>query len=259
MLPAEDPYSLALLYHVNSEPWLNLEAYDDPLNEMRFKRLPVSGRAQPLLEPHSDSLLQRLIRRRRSCRDFVQKEMPLASLSDILANSYGISEILVNPDGLKSYARPVPSGGALYPLEIYIAAQSIEGCGDGVYHYNIPTHCLEPMRHGPSVEELCNHLLNQYFVKAANTVLMFSAVFERTLRKYGPRGYRYVLLEAGHAAQNVCLLATELGLATLCIGGFQDHRLNAHLGLDGTNEAIIYLVAIGYGAEKAQNGEIPRR
>jgi hypothetical protein len=45
MLPAEDPYSLALLYHVNSEPWLNLEAYDDPLNEMRFKRLPVSGQA----------------------------------------------------------------------------------------------------------------------------------------------------------------------------------------------------------------------
>lgn len=259
MLPAEDAYSLPLLYHMNSEPWLNIEAYNDPLNEMQFKRLHESGRAQALPKPHSDSLLRGLIRERRSCRDFAARLMPLAQLGDILANAYGVSGIIENPDGMTSYARPVPSGGALYPLEIYAATQSIEGLADGIYHYVTPAHSLEPLKLGSSVNDLGEHLLNQYFLRSANAVVMFAAVFQRALRKYGPRGYRYILLEAGHAAQNVCLLAAELGLASLCIGGFQDHRLNQHLALDGRTEAVIYLVGVGHAAEKAESGGIPRR
>ena len=76
-----------------------------------------------------------------------------------------------------------------------------------------------------------------------------SAVFARTLKKYGPRGYRYILLEAGHCAQNLCLLAAERGLATLCLGGFQDTKLNRLLGLDGTTEAVVYCQGVGYAAE----------
>jgi SagB-type dehydrogenase family enzyme len=259
MLPSDDAYSLPFLYHLNSEPWLNIEAYNDPLNEMQFKRLHESGRAQALPEPRSDSLLRSLIRERRSCRDFAASPMPLAQLSDILANAYGISGIIENPDGLKSYARPVPSGGALYPLEIYTATQSIEGLADGVYHYITPAHCLERVKLGPSVNELGERLLNQYFLSNANVVVMFAAIFVRTLRKYGLRGYRYILLEAGHAAQNVCLLAAELGLSSLCIGGFQDHRLNEHLGLDGRTEGVIYLVGVGHATEKPEAGGLPRR
>ena len=61
-----------------------------------------------------------------------------------------------------------------------------------------------------------------------------AAVFGRNQKKYGPRGYRYTLLEAGHSAQNVCLRAIELGLGTLCMGGFEDSRLNRVLGLEPT-------------------------
>jgi SagB-type dehydrogenase family enzyme len=78
--------------------------------------------------------------------------------------------------------------------------------------------------------------------------VILAAVFQRTLKKYGPRGYRYVLFEAGHAAQNVCLLATELDLGSICTGGFYDGRLNRYLGLDGTSEAVLYLVGLGRDA-----------
>ena len=248
MLPFDDASSLPLLYHLNSEPWMNLEAYADPLNEMQFKRMYGVGPSKPLPNPDFDSPLRRLIRERRSCRSFVEKTMPLSQLGDILANAYGITGLIENPDGLKSYARPVPSAGALYPLEVYLAAQMIEGISDGIYHYNAPEHSLELIKRGPGVKELGEHLLGQYFLNGANAVLLFSAVFERTLRKYGPRGYRYILMEAGHAAQNVCLLGADLGLSSLCIGGFSDNRLNRYLELDGNTEAIVYLVGLGCGA-----------
>jgi SagB-type dehydrogenase family enzyme len=75
--------------------------------------------------------------------------------------------------------------------------------------------------------------------------LFLTAVFERTMSRYGPRGYRYVLLEAGHVAQNLCLVATELELGTLCLGGFRDAAINELLGLDPRGEGAVYAVAIG--------------
>ena len=91
-------------------------------------------------------------------------------------------------------------------------------------------------------------LLAQPFISNANLVIFVAAQFQRTLAKYGPRGYRYVLLEAGHVAQNLCLLAEERGLTTLCIGGFRDAKVNGWLGIDGMREAVVYGVAVGYSA-----------
>ena len=73
-----------------------------------------------------------------------------------------------------------------------------------------------------------------------------TAVLDRTLHKYGARGYRYILLEAGHAAQNLCLLASERGLASLCVGGFADAAVNRFLGLDPRTEATVYCVGVGH-------------
>lgn len=246
MLPADDAYTLALLYHTNSEPWLNFEAYSDPGYEMQFKKMPEANPTLALPKPDIDSPLRREIRKRHSCRNFVPHAMPLSELGDILANAYGASAVIENQNGQTSFSRPVPSGGALYPLEVYVATQSVVGLSDGAHHYNVVTHSLEQMKAGPAVKELSDKLLGQSFLDNASAVVIFSAVFPRTLKKYGPRGYRYVLFEAGHAAQNVCLLAAELGLGSLCIGGFYDHRLNAYLGLDGKTEAAVYIVGLGY-------------
>lgn len=246
MLSAEDPRTLPLLYHINSEPWLNLEAYTNPSHVTRFKRLVGDRAARPLPRNRDRSVLRRLMLERRSCRSFTGAPLPLAHLAQVLENAYGVTGLIEETGGYRFYARPVPSAGALYPLEIYCASQAVETLPDGLYHYAGLDHLLEPVKDGPVMKGLDELLLSQFFLENANAAIFFTAVFDRTLRKYGPRGYRYILIEAGHVAQNICLLAAELGLATICLGGFVDHRLNTWIGLDGVTEAAVYIVGLGY-------------
>jgi SagB-type dehydrogenase family enzyme len=247
MLRADDASTLPLLFHMNSEPWLNVDAYQDPAHQMYFKA--VAGEASRIgLPSPPETPLRQAIRTRRSCRTFANRPLPLASLAGLLADAYTVTGLTDGPEGRPMYTRPLPSAGALYPLELYVATRSVDGIDDGLHHYHALDHALEPMRAGPMVSELGDTLLGQHFLDAANAIIFLTAVFERTLKKYGPRGYRYVLFEAGHAAQNVCLLATELGLGSLCVGGFYDGRLNRSIGLDGTSEAVLYLVGVGHKA-----------
>ena len=79
----------------------------------------------------------------------------------------------------------------------------------------------------------------------SSAIVFITALFERTTFKYGSRGYRFALLEAGHVAQNLDLAAAGLGLATLNVGGFVDRQIDDLLGLDGLLHSTIYICAIG--------------
>jgi SagB-type dehydrogenase family enzyme len=142
----------------------------------------------------------------------------------------------------------VPSAGGLYPLEIFVLIQRVEGAADGLHHYDVWNHALEPVANGPVFEDFRPAVLAYPFVQEANVLFFLTAVFTRTQKKYGPRGYRYVLLEAGHSAQNLCLLAAHNGLGSLCIGGFFDTQVNRLLRLDTAKEGAVYAVGVGYPA-----------
>jgi len=245
MLRFEDPISLSLLYHLNSEPWLNTEAYEALPYEVQYKEMAGADRMIPLPPPTQSPLL-RLLEARRSCRQYDPRPMPVDTLAAILAGAYGILRTSMLADGINAFFRGVPSAGGLFPFEIYVLARSVAGVPDGLQHYNVRKHALEPLADGPPLEEIHGALLTDPFAREANVIILLAAVFTRTQRKYGPRGYRYILLEAGHIAQAICLLATERGLGSLCMGGFLDGRLNRSLGLDGVGEAVLYAVAVGH-------------
>jgi SagB-type dehydrogenase family enzyme len=249
MLPVDDEATLPLLFHLNSEPWLNLEAYSDPANAVQYKQMAGSAESVALPPQSSESALNRLLHARVSCRQYRRQAMPLEQLAALLEGAYGITRVNCYQAGEEFCSRAVPSAGGLYPLELYAACRDVEGAADGLYHYNILHHRIEPIASRPFLQEIGDCMLAQVFLEDANLVLVISAVFPRTLKKYGPRGYRYILLEAGHCAQNICLLAAERGLATLCVGGFQDTKLNRLLGFDGCTEAVIYCLGVGYAAQ----------
>jgi len=85
-------------------------------------------------------------------------------------------------------------------------------------------------------------LSSQYPIHEAPVILVVSAINYKE-EKYGTRGARYTVLEAGHAAQNICLMVTALGLGCVTVGAFKDRTVKRLLQLDGDP---LYLIPIGY-------------
>ncbi len=242
MLRADDASSLSLLFHLNSEPWVNPSASETPY-EVEYKQ---SGGPAVALPAPQDTSLSRLLASRRSCRAFAPRPLPFATLSTLLKGAYGITRTERLPGVGPVHLRGVPSAGALFPLEVYVLAQHVDSLDPGLFHYNVLNHALEALRGPAQPGELASVLADQHYFDSAGAVFFLTAVFSRTQTKYGPRGYRHLLLEAGHIGQSLCLLAAEAGLASLCIGGFPDSRLNAFLGVDGLREAAVYTIGAGH-------------
>ena len=186
-----------------------------------------------------------LISKRRSYRQFETRALPLTSLAAILHSAYGVTRASPNIAANDHERRHSPSAGALFPLEIYAALNYTDTPPPGLYHYSSGDHALAQLAALDPAKVLQRSCLDGATIGSAPLILIIAAAFGQTTAKYGDRGYRYILLEAGHVAQTITLAAVSLGLATLPIGGFNDDKINAWIGLDGVNEAVCYMIGIG--------------
>jgi SagB-type dehydrogenase family enzyme len=205
-----------------------------------------SGPVVRLPEPGLPPLpIAEVIRRRRTRYAFAPEPMSLGQLSALLHFGYGITEENGEPDvgAAGPCRRAAPSGGALYPLEVYAVVHSVDGLDPGLYQFDPFERALRTIRGGPQKREIGGAMLYPEIGEAAGVVLLFASVFWRNRFKYGLRGYRFALMEAGHVGQNMLLAAEALGLAAAPIGGFYDERVDKLLELDGVNESTLYLLA----------------
>ncbi len=120
----------------------------------------------------------------------------------------------------------------------------MEGLAEGVYKYKPEGHKLAEVLDGDKREALAAAALGQTWVKKGAINIVIAAVYERTTTKYGDRGIRYVHMEAGHAAQNICLQATAMGLGTVTVGAFYDDQVKSVLALP-ENEQPLYILPVG--------------
>ena len=178
--------------------------------------------------------LEEAIYQRRSERNFLNKKLTLEQISQILWAAQGITGEI---NGVK--VRTAPSAGALYPMEVYLLTD------DGLYLYQPQDHSLKTLNNKDLRESLAVAAFGQQWVAEAPISLVLSAVHERITRKYGPRGERYSLIEAGHIAQNVHLQAVALGLGSVPIGAFSEEKVSDVLGLP-ENQEPLYLIPVGY-------------
>lgn len=206
------------------------------------KRHPQARRI-PLPQPRLGGVsLSAALYRRESERAFGSRPLKTAEVATLLHAAYGVTHHLVAAD---QPLRTAPSGGALYPLEIYPIICRVEALPPGLYHYD-PLHAaLEALREADPAPELEHLTVYPHLLVPASIVFVMTAMFWRTRFKYGLRGYRFALLEAGHVGQNLLLAAAALGLAAVPIGGFYDRRVDGLLGVDGVNESAIYAVSVG--------------
>lgn len=198
----------------------------------------------PLPRKISELTVEEAILLRRSIREYTDEPVDLNSLAMILWAAYGVTEP-------KWGFRAAPSAGATYPLEIYVVVgvrgvRSVEGfLGEGVYKYEPRSHTLLLVKRGDYREKLMEAALGQSWVREAPLSIVICAVFERTTSIYGKRGeVRYVPMEAGHAGQNIYLMATALKYGAVVVGAFQDDLVAKTIDAK-PEEKPLYIVPIG--------------
>lgn len=207
----------------------------------QYKTYPGAQRlslSPPLLD--GGEPLWRALRTRRSVRRYAERPLTEAELSQLLWAAQGITQIR---GGLGF--RNAPSAGALYPVETHVVANRVEGLAPGIYHYHVALHALEVLSPGDYGEALARAALDQGMAREAGAVFVWTAVFARSKWKYGQRAYRYIYLDAGHIAQNVALAAVSLGMGSCQIAALYDGECDALLGIDGRDESVIYMTALG--------------
>ncbi|MFB0558659.1 MAG: SagB/ThcOx family dehydrogenase [Candidatus Bathyarchaeia archaeon] len=185
---------------------------------------------------HSNLSIEETLLKRRSTREYTGEPLTLQEVSQLLWACQGITDT-------RGY-RTAPSAGALYPLEVYVVAGDVEDLPEGVYKYRPKEHQLARVLAGDERSELARAALGQAWVEGAAADIVIAAIYERTTVKYGERGVRYVHMEAGHAAQNLCLQAAALDLGVVTVGAFHDDQVKEILGLP-EDEQPLYIIPVG--------------
>ena len=189
---------------------------------------------EPKLE--SNFSVEQSLLKRRSIRTFTEEPLTLQELSQLLWASQGITDT-------RGY-RTSPSAGGLYPLELYVVAGDVENLNPGIYKYRPQEHVMVLISIGDSRAELAAAALSQSCVEKGALAIVITAVYSRTMSKYGERGIRYVHIEVGHAAQNICLQATAMDLGTVTVGAFHDEEVASILCLPEEEEPL-YILPVG--------------
>ncbi|MDQ7056400.1 MAG: SagB/ThcOx family dehydrogenase [Persephonella sp.] len=192
----------------------------------------------PLPEPvfDSDYSIEKVLLNRRSLREFSSEPLSLKEISQLLWAAQGITHF----EGF----RTAPSAGALYPLEVYAVCGNVKNVGSGIYHYNPFRHELILRKAGDYREELFHASLGQEWVRKCPVCFVITGIYDRTTRKYGSRGIRYVDMEAGHAAQNLLLQATAMEIGGVTVGAFYDNQVRKILDVE-VDEFPLYLIPVG--------------
>jgi SagB-type dehydrogenase family enzyme len=184
--------------------------------------------------------VEEAIAKRRSIRDYLPRAITVEELSQVIWAAQGVTDAR---DGL----RTSPSAGALYPLEVYVSVREggVEDVQAGVYHYGPDKHFIILVRNGDHSSQLQAAAHGQEQVGLAAASIVIAGVLERTSSKYGDRAAQYVFQESGHAAENVYLQSTALGLGTVVMGAFDEDEVSRAIGLK-PNERPLCVMPIGF-------------
>jgi len=180
--------------------------------------------------------LDRVLRSRR-CANRLGTELPSRkTLSRLLFFAHGSHD---------THSRgPTPSAGGLQCLELYCVNFSTGWLPAGLYHYDRAGHHLSQIAPHADRTHWQTIVPSLPLVDGGSLVWVLVGDGARVEKKYGSRGYRFLLLEAGHLMQNLCLVSASLGLCTVPFGGFFEAKI-AQMFTFGRTDVVAYLGVLG--------------
>jgi SagB-type dehydrogenase family enzyme len=226
-------------HYETSQNWQNvvIKAFRKVMPIKAYKEYPGSELIKLPKPEYSGITVEEALLKRRSKRNYSGKPLSLAYLSQLVFAAGGITS--------ERGGRTAPSAGSKRPMEIYLIVNNVEGLERGIYHYAVKKHSLEKIKSGNFSKDIISAGLEQAMLGDANVTIVITAIFDRIRQKYAERGFRYSYMEAGHISQNIYLQSASLGVGSVCVGAFFDEKVNELIGIDGIDEAAIYLHAVG--------------
>jgi SagB-type dehydrogenase family enzyme len=183
--------------------------------------------------------------RRRSDRVMLDAPITLEQLADCLLFSMAITAIIEDPEVMDLPLKMTPSGGARNPFEAYVCVRNITGLAPGIYHYSAFERTLGVVR-AEAPPPLGSLLGSQDWASNAAAVIFLVANFDRPMWKYHhPAAYRVTMIEAGHIAQNISLVATALGLVANPTAALSQDLAEKTLGVGGVTQSVVYALVLG--------------
>jgi SagB-type dehydrogenase family enzyme len=226
-------------YQAHYEPYVQELMRNAPLHLTDLPRVPL-----PPARPAVNMSVEEAITNRVSGRNYATTPLGGEQLAALLylANAVRRSEAA---DGANWYQRNVPSSGNLGSIEIYPVIMNVAGMAPGIYHFDSVQHDLAQLRAGQFSTWLREYVFLQLEFSEAAVALVLTGAVARLTAKYGLRGYRMALLDAGHVSENIYLAATGLGLHVCATAGFIDDELDEALGLDGLETTTLIVLLVG--------------
>jgi SagB-type dehydrogenase family enzyme len=182
-----------------------------------------------------------------------ESQPTLAQLASILYYSAGITKTKTYPGG-EIYFRAAACAGALYPVEVYVICDDLEGLKAGVYHFNPGDFSLRCLREGDFRANLAQASSEE--VSQAPITLIYSAITWRSSWKYRDRSYRYHFWDNGMILANALAMATSHQVPAKVLLAFIDTQVNQLLGIDGKSELALSLLTLGYN-KSANSQHLP--
>ena len=205
--------------------------------------------------PQPISPFAKLLRERHSTRVFDdQRPITIAELARILDATARAQSTWSSKDtgtATEYAARPYPSGGASYPLELYLAVHKCEGLEPGFYHYDAGSHSVVPI--SVPAQQLEALVRGAQFAMGApglpQVVITIAARFGRVAWKYSGLAYALILKDAGVLMQTLYLATTEMGLGGCAIGTANIDLFAKMTGIEFHIEGPVGQFVLGRAAE----------
>jgi SagB-type dehydrogenase family enzyme len=208
-----------------------------------FPSYPLISLPEPT--PVTIGLAEAMCQRRSAYK--INGPVDLADISAILHHAIRVNRQLTSTaaPNVKVSFRPYPSPGGLYPTEMYVFLNDVDGTEPCLAHYDARAHALRVIKthDGNLFKKVQIHSVEDDVVPPV--VFVLTTVPQRVTVKYGARGYRMGLLEVGHASQNICLVTQALGLGSLVYGSYFDDELAGELEIDSVTEAVASVILVG--------------
>jgi SagB-type dehydrogenase family enzyme len=136
------------------------------------------------------------------------------------------------------YTRPVPSGGALYPVELYLYVKDGWSIPSGVYHYDNAHHALALLREGNFDDYVTSCLGGAMAIESCDIVFFPAVFFWKNYFKYSDLSYRLQCLDLGVVLAHLLLVSRRFGLSAEVFFQFLDEPVDHLLGLDPRQESV---------------------